>query len=178
MRIRVLACALVLACNGAPGAAPALDFGANTPNDLRLLASSTLQGVAEAFPGRHRCLDDVELVGAWELEDRAQYDPDGPTVTVRIPATAAQLETSIVHELAHHLEFACPEHAEVRGPFLVAQGLEADTDWFGGSSWETTPSEQWATAVVEHVLDRLDESAGVKVTPAGLDVIARWAVAS
>lgn len=165
---------LVCACGGnevdtTPG------FGPNTPADLRALASETLVRVAEAVPDRGECLDGLVVSGAWELDDRARYDPTSSEMTVRIPATAAQLETSIVHEMAHHMEFICPQGEAVRRDFIAAQGLPSDTAWFDGSTWETTPSEQWATAMVLHVLGRPDERARISVTDDAMEIVRAWA---
>jgi hypothetical protein len=174
MRLLVLAVTLLAACGAAP-ATPMLEFGDNTPDDLRALASETYQAVVEAFPAREDCLGRLVLSGAWELDDRAVYAPDRREITVRTPATAGQLEVSIVHEMAHHLEFSCPEQAELRPSFLTAQGFDPSADWFRGDSWETTPSEQWASAVVIHVLGRPDERAGVAVDARALDAVRDWA---
>jgi hypothetical protein len=177
MRLLVPAFMLLAACGAAP-ATPALAFGENTPDDLRALASETYQTVVEAFPARKDCLGRLVLSGAWELDDRATYVPDRGEITVRIPATARQLEVSIVHEVAHHLEFSCPAQAGIRPAFLNAQGFDPSDDWFEGASWETTPSEQWATAVVIHVLGRPDERARVTIDARTLDVVRDWANSS
>ena len=174
MRPLIVICVLVVACGSVPEE-PALTFGDNTPEDLRALASATFDATSDAFPGQQDCLGHVVLAGAWELDDRARYRPDRSEITLRIPATARQLETSMVHELAHHLEFSCPTHPEMRQAFLEAQGFEPGTDWYEASTWETTPSEQWASAVVMFVLDRPDERSRIVITPAALDVVREWA---
>jgi hypothetical protein len=155
--------------------APAPLFTPGTPDDLTALATDTFDAVVESFPSRRDCLEDVTITGAWELDDRARYQPDERRVTVRIPATAAQLEVSMVHEIAHHLEFACPLDDEERAAFLVAQGFEPDDAWLDGATWETTPSEHWATAVVTHVLGRADPHARIVIEQQALDVVAAWA---
>ena len=173
--MRALAVMLLFLNACSAPAPPAFVFGANTPDDLRAVAADTLDAVAGAFPAQLDCLDAIELEGAWELEDRARYDPARTVITLRIPATAPQLEISIVHEAAHHLEFACAGQVDVRDPFMAAQGLPDATDWFEGDSWKATPSEHWASAVVMHVLSRPDERAGIAVTDDALDVIRAWA---
>ena len=165
---------LAAACGAAP-VEPSLRFVDGTPDDLRELARATFADVLAAVPSHHGCLHDVSVSGAWELDDRARYDPATRRVTVRVPATAPNLEVSLVHELAHHLEFACPAQQDVRSAFLDAQGLPPDADWFSGPTWEATPSEQWASAVVLHVLDRRDTSARISIEPAALDVVGEWA---
>ena len=178
MRLRLLAVMmLVVSCGTAPATAP-LSFGPNTPDDLRALAEDTFALVSDAIPARQGCLDGVTVSGAWELDDRARYSPSQGEITIRIPATAAQLESSIVHELAHHVEFACPQDAETRRAFLAAQGLDPDADWLGGETWETTPSEQWASAVVLHVLERPDERARIAIGAEALQIVESWATGS
>lgn len=168
---------LVVVCGGSTATStPA--FGPNTPTDLRVLTFEVFAGVSESIPGRLDCLDGVTVSGAWELDDRARYDPAAGEITVRIPATAAQLEISIVHEIAHHVEFVCPQDEETRSSFIAAQSLPDEAAWFEGASWETTPSEQWASAVVLHVLGRPDERARIPMTPRALELVEAWAVGS
>ena len=170
---------LVVACGGG-AVTPAPTFGVNTPTDLRELTSEVFAGV---MPKRSRrsagCLEGVIVSGAWELDDRARYDP---AVPARSPSAfrqpRPQLEISIVHEIAHHVEFACPQDEGTRRGFMAAQGLADDADWFDGASWETTPSEQWASAVVLHVLGRPDERARAPMTARAMEIVEAWAVGS
>ena len=171
MRVLFIGVLLVAACSGPSD--PALVFGNDTPGDLEELSSTTFARFVEVFPAQADCIGTVTLEGARELDDRARYDPASASITIRIPATAPQLEISLVHELAHHLEFSCPTHPELRAGFQTEQALEGE--WFDGETWENTPSEQWATAVVELVLGRLDERARVNVSPAALAIVAAWA---
>jgi hypothetical protein len=145
-----------------------------SPDDLRALIVATWDRFVEAFPARRSCLAPVTVQGAWELDDRAAYDPGRRLVTVRIPGTAPNLRDSLVHEFAHHLEFTCPEQHEVRVPFLVAQALRPSAPWFEGGSWETTPSEQFAEAVVQVVLGPPAHPA-VLILPRSIALIRAWA---
>lgn len=175
MRVPSIVLAVVLTACAVSADAPAFEFGPNTPGDLRALADETMDLAAAAMPLRLDCLDGVTVVGAWELDDRARYQPDRAEITVRIPATAPQLTTSLIHELGHHLEYACPGQLEIRRDFLIAQGFDVDTPWTEGESWETSPAEHWASAIVLHVLGRPDERAGIALRPAALDLIDTWA---
>lgn len=174
MRVLVAALVTVTAC-GTVRAVPMPTFGENTPDDLRALVTDVFAATVDAFPDRQDCLAGVVVTGAWELDDRARYVPDRREIVVRIPATAPQLEVSLVHELAHHLEAACPLGVGVESAFKDAQGLDPDADWHGGDSWETTPAEQWASAVVVYVLGRADTQARIVVSPVAMDVVAAWA---
>ncbi len=156
------------------GDEPAWVYGADTPQDLRDLADEVMTTFTSAFPSRRECLGAVGLVGARELDDRARYDPGAQEVTIRIPATAPQLRVSLVHELAHHLEFSCPSHVEIREELSAAQGLSSG-DWSEGPTWIETPSEQWATAVVHYVLEEDDPRAPIVVPDETLRIIQTWA---
>lgn len=172
--ILVALCVVSLAgCVSSAG--PAWDYGADTPDDLRDLADQVLVEVVEAVPDRRDCIGQVALQGARQLDDRATYSPEQRRITIRIPATAPQLEVSLVHELAHHLEFACPTTSDLRAAFMEAQSLPSDAPWFDGPTWEQTPSEQWATAIVVHVLGHPDRRARVVVSDRALELVAQWA---
>lgn len=147
-----LAIWVVMACGTQ---SPSLLFSEGVPGDLRELGREVWGEFLAVFPDRAGCIGQVTLVGDWALEgSRAYYLPEGARVVLAIPGTAARLRHSLVHELAHHVEHACADHAELRAAFLDAQGLAPDTPWFGGPSWEETPSEQYAEAVVRLVLSR------------------------
>lgn len=175
--IRAILVVLCLVSLGGCGSSadPAWDFGADTPDDLRALADQVLVEVVDAFPDRGDCIGRVTLEGARQLDDRATYAPEHRRITIRIPATAPQLEVSLVHELAHHLEFACPTPSDLRAAFMEAQSLPTDAPWSDGPTWEQTPSEQWATATVVHVLGRPDRRARVAVSDRALELVAQWA---
>jgi len=168
----VVAVLTLAACATGP---PTLDFAADTPDDVRRLADETFTEMREAFPARHDCLDGITVATDRDLDERAEYLPDSATVVLRIPATAPQLRRSLVHELGHHLEFVCDAHPTVRPAFLEAGGFEADHSWFEGPTWEETPSEQWASAVVEYVLGDRDPQSGVFLSRETLPLVEDWA---
>jgi hypothetical protein len=153
---------------------PAVAFAEGVPSDLEQLVRATWERFTDAIPGRWDCLAPVTVSGAWELDDRASYDPDRGLVVVRIPGTAPNLQASLVHEFAHHLEFTCPEQRSLRSDFLAAQGLPGDTPWFDGATWEQTPSEQYAEGMVEVVLGRAPPPPRIAVTAAAVETIRAW----
>ncbi len=167
----VVAVLTLAACAAGP---PSLEFADGTPDDVRRLAAETFTVVSDAFPAHHDCLGGVTVATERELEGRAAYLPETGTVVLRIPATAAQLRRSLVHELGHHLEHACDGHVALRPRFLEARGF-VDQPWFEGTTWEDTPSEQWASAVVEYVLGDRDPRSGVFLSPDILDMVEDWA---
>jgi len=72
------------------------------------------------------------------------------------------------------MEFTCPEQHDVRIPFLVAQALPPSASWFEGRSWETTPSEQFAEAVVRVVLGPPAHPT-VLILPRSVALLRAWA---
>lgn len=156
---------------------PAVTLASGMPDDLQHLVRQTWRRFVQAFPARAGCLEPLTVDGAWELADRARYDPARHVVQVRIPATAPNLEASLVHEFAHHLEFTCRRQIELRASFLLAQGFDRQVPWFDGGRWEQTPSEQFAEAVGEYVLGERPAHARTTTTGAALRVIETWATA-
>jgi hypothetical protein len=156
---------------------PDVAIAEDVPQDLADLAQATWDRFAAAFPARRDCLAPVAVDGAWELDDRATYDPQRRLVRVRIPATAPSLEGSLVHEFAHHLEFTCRPQRGLRRAFRAAQGLPREARWWHGAAWERTPSEQFAEATTELVLGRRGTHVPVPVTDEAVQVIRDWATA-
>jgi hypothetical protein len=93
------------------------------------------------------------------------------------------LQGALVHEWAHHIEFQCDEHYELRGAFLAAQDLPPDTPWRADSTpantpvsvWPDMPSEQYAQATVEVVLGRRQIPTKVRITQEAIQAIEVWA---
>lgn len=173
-----VALAALVALPGAsrPDAAPPpLALAEEIPRDVGDLAEATWVRFVDAFPARRRCLAPVTVAAAFELDDRAVYDPGRRLVTVRVPGTAPALEASLVHEFAHHLEFTCDDHSTLRPSFSTAQGLSPNVSWFGGETWEETPSEQFAEATTILVLGRRHSHFRIAVADQAVATIRAWA---
>jgi hypothetical protein len=135
------------------------------------------------FRARADCFGPVTLQAARSLDSRAVYDPDTATVTVRVPGTSAMLRGALIHEFAHHVEFQCSEHEDLRPAFLAALGLPADTEWRPGSGSAgalarvraDVPSEQYAEATVILVLGRRQVTTGVQVNDEAVRAVKAWA---
>ena len=129
-----------------------------------------------AFPALEDCIGRVTLVAEYTMDDRAKYHPETQIMAVRVPGPRVLLDRAVIHELAHHLEFSCTSQTEMRPVFLSALGRSGH-DWFGGAEWGLIPSEIFAEAVVEYVLDER----GSVHTDLGLidqdavDVVVDWA---
>ncbi len=157
-----------------PNPVPELQFDASVPADLRALAAETWQDFLAAHPARQDCIAPAVLSAVWKLDDRAEYRPASMTVVIRVPGTAPNLRHDLTHEFAHHVEFTCAEHEELRAAFLVAQGFPESTDWFDAGSWETTPSEHYAETTAEVVLGRRARQNGISVSDEAVAVVRHW----
>lgn len=151
------------------------EIGDSVAADLEAVAVETFDSFVAAAPAAAGCVGNPRLEAAWELEDPAKYDQETGIIYLRVPATASSLEASLIHELAHHIELACPTHAGMRAAFLEAQGHAPETPWFGGGPWELRPSEQFAEATVEVVLgERRRNQLALQLTPGAVQTVAQW----
>jgi hypothetical protein len=162
---------------------PQLIFDQSVGDDLAALAEETWVRFLVVFRARSGCFGDVRLAATTELGSRAAYDPARAMVTVRVPGTAALLREALVHEWAHHVEFQCDQHQVFRPAFLAAVGLPPDTPWrlddapanVPASVWAGIPSEQYAEATVELVLDRRQIPTKIRVSREAVHAVAAWA---
>jgi len=172
----VLACGLLVA--GVAIARPEADglrFTDQTPQDLRVVAARAWQRFSGALPACAGRLGTVTVGVAWELHDRARYEPGPALVLVRAPGTAANLEASLLHEFAHHAERRCGLSPEFRRRFTAAGGGAAGTPWRAGPTWDRTPSERFAEAVVRLVLGHPPAHVLIHLRPQEVDTVAAWA---
>ena len=162
---------------------PSLVVDESVASDFRLLAEETWASFLDVFRARADCFGPVTLQAARSLDSRAVYDPGTATVTVRVPGTRAVLKGALVHEFAHHVEFQCQEHKELRPTFLAALGLPAGTEWrpdngpagAPASVRADVPSEQYAEATVNLVLGRQPVTTGVRVNVEAIRAVQVWA---
>jgi len=182
--ILVIVAGLLMTNSGAGPSLPRLLADDSVGDDLRAVAVEAWQRTLAVFRARSACFGDVRLHAAADLASRGSYDPATATVTVRVPATAAMLQSALIHEWAHHIEFQCAGQRALRPAFLAAQDLPAETPWrpdhdapatMPESAWAMIPSEQYAEAVVELVLDRRPIPTTARVRAEAVQVIAAWA---
>ena len=172
--LMVLLILLLAGCAGA-SAAPKLIPDTSVAPDLAELAAQTWAQFLETFDARRDCFGDLKLRTVNTLDGRARYDPQSAILTIEVPATAALLKGALVHEFAHHVEFQCAAHGQLRPIFVAAQNLPPDTPWFDGPSWAETPSEQYAEAAVILVLGRRQLPTEAHVSSAAVEALAEWA---
>lgn len=179
----VLVAVVVLTGGAIQGDTPQFLVGESVAADLEALAEETWDRFLDQFWARRDCFGDVRLEAVYDLDTRAGYDPDSATATVRVPGTAAMLQSGLIHEWAHHVEYQCPEHETLRPAFLSAQGLPPDTPWSPagatadatGDEWASIPSEQYAETTVEVVLGGRPIPTVARVSPAAIRAVEDWA---
>jgi hypothetical protein len=186
VRIRiVLAATLVVVTIGVAyivserGSGPELIIDGSVAADFAAVAMEDWESFVDAFPSQRGCIGQVTLVADYDLDDLAKYDPESRTMAVRVPAPRVLLDRAVVHELAHHLEFECRSQVEMRPSFLEVLG-RSDEGWFDGAEWGSVPSEIFAEAVVEYVLDergRVHTDLGL-IDQRAVDVVVDWATRS
>ena len=168
--------AAVIAMVPGSGSKPELVVDASVAADFARVAEEDWALFVDAFPAHRDCIEQVTLVADYAIDDLARYDPSTRTMAVRVPAPEVLLDRAIIHELAHHLEFVCPAHIDVRAQFLAALGRSGD-EWFEGEEWGRIPSEIFAEGVVEYVLNergRVHTDIGL-IEQSAVDVIVEWA---
>lgn len=156
-------------------AGPGLRFTDGTPDDLRAVTSKAWERFVDAVPACAGRLDGLTVGVAWQLPDRARYEPGPALVLIRAPGTAGNLEATLLHEFAHHAEHRCPPSAAFRRRFVAAAGLPSGIAWFGGDAWERIPSERFAEAAVRHVLGEPPPHVLITVEPDEVRAVAAWA---
>jgi hypothetical protein len=164
---------------------PQVIIDASVDQDFAALIQETWGQFLLVFAPRGDCFGDVLVQAEYDLTDRAMYDPQTATVSVRVPERASILKGALVHEWAHHVEFQCDAHTEMRAAFIEAQGMPADTPWRSkdgtthilSSDWANIPSEQYAEAAIVLVLGERPVSSKSKppITAEGVEVIRMWA---
>ena len=146
------------------------------PDDVQAELDVTWRRFVDRFDARTGCVDDVsvELVRAIDGGD-ARYVIDGSVIEIKIPTTPSRFRESLVHELAHHVEYTCGEFAELRRALHPQLG-DPEAPWAGGDDWEETPSERWAEAVVLLVNgERIRHTDEIPVDPAVVALVEAWA---
>jgi hypothetical protein len=174
---------VALAGGGVLTPPPRLLVGESVGPDFEALARETWNRFLAVFWARRDCFGDVRLEAAYRLDSRAGYDPATATATVRVPGTRAMLQSGLVHEWAHHIEFQCWAHQALRPAFLAAQGLPPGTPWrppeanigLTGGEWAGIPSEQYAEAVVDLVLGGRSIPTAAHVSPGAVRIVRDWA---
>ena len=152
-----------------------LRFTDATPEDLREVASDAWQRFADAVPACADRLGGLTIGVAWELPDRARYEPEQALVLIRAPGTAPNLEATLLHEFAHHADRRCAPSPAFRRRFTAAAGLPAGTAWRGSAPWDRIPSERFAEAVTTYVLGHPPPHVMVHLRAGELRAVATWA---
>jgi hypothetical protein len=166
---------VAIAALAAATSGPGLRFTDATPDDLRAVASDAWQRFGDEVPACAGRLGGLTVGVAWELPDRARYEPEQALVLIRAPGTAPNLQATLLHEFAHHAERRCPPSDAFRQRFTAAAGLPVGTPWRGRASWDRIPSERFAEAVTTFVLGHPPPHVMVHLRPGELREVAAWA---
>lgn len=162
---------------------PRLIIDASVDQGFAAVIQETWAQFLLVFAARSDCFGDVRVKADYDLSDRAMYDPQTATISVRVPERASILKGALVHEWAHHVEFQCEAQTEMRAAFIEAQGMSANTPWrledgttnIFSSDWANIPSEQYAETTIVVVLGERPVPSKVQVTTEGVEVIRMWA---
>jgi hypothetical protein len=162
---------------------PRLIIDASVAPDFAVVIQETWGQFLLVFAARSDCFGDVRVKADYDLSDRAVYDPQTATISVRVPERAAILKGALVHEWAHHVEFQCEAQTEMRAAFIEAQGMPANIPWRSesgsvhilSSDWANIPSEQYAETTIVVVLGERPVSTKASITTEGMEVIRAWA---
>jgi len=162
---------------------PELIFDDSVASDFQALAVETWEQFLTVFEARTDCFGDVTLRATRTLDSRAAYDPQTAMVTVHVPGTRAMLQSALIHEWAHHVEFQCPDHEALRPRFLAALGLPPDTLWRPADlltttptdAWDQIPSEHYAEATISLVLGQNQIPTKIRVSQAEVAAVGAWA---
>ena len=162
---------------------PRLIIDESVQSDFAALIQETWDEFMLVFAARSDCFGDVRIKAAYDMTDRAMYDPQTATITVRVPERMSKLKGALVHEWAHHVEFQCDAHIELREAFIEAQGMPATTPWraeggsvnVASSDWANIPSEQYAETTIVLVLGERPVETNAPITEGGIDVTRAWA---
>lgn len=162
---------------------PQVIVDASVDQDFAAVIQETWVQFLLVFAPRSDCFGDVRVKADYHLSDRAMYDPRTATISVRVPERASILKGALVHEWAHHVEFQCEAHIEMRIAFIEAQGMPANTAWRSeagttnilSSDWANIPSEQYAENTIVVVLGKRPVSTNAPITAEGMEIIRAWA---
>lgn len=150
----------------------------DVPDDVLAEMNTTWGRFIDRFADRRTCFADVTVVLVDRVEGGdARYVGDEALIEIQIPTTPARFRESLTHELAHHVERTCDEFDDLRTT-LHPQFGGPDRPWNGGETWEETPSELWAEAVVALVNgERLLHADDMPIDEDAIDQIAEWGAA-
>jgi len=108
-----------------------------------------------------------------DANNRGSYCPETGVIKLKVDRDERGLRETLVHELAHLVEFSCDDHLAMRAPFTRA-GPHPTSGWREGEQWAYIPSERFAEATVELLFGDRRIRAGVDLTSAELAVVAAW----
>jgi hypothetical protein len=167
--------AAVRARSGSAAGEPVVRMRQRVPAEVEQEVRATTADFVAVFAARRGCIGGAELQLVREVDDGdARYVAAENLIEIEIPTSPRRFRDSLVHELAHHVDHACPDADTLRTDVMTATGA---TDWTGQERWEQRPSELWAEAVVEIVLgERVRSARSIPLDDGVVDAARRWIV--
>ena len=153
-----------------------LRFTDDTPDDLRAVASDAWQRFGDAVPACAGRLGGLTVGVAWELPDRARYEPDADAGAR--PGAGDRPEPRGDAPPRVRPPRRAPMRAERRVPAAVhGGGRPPARDPVAGQRdpWDRIPSERFAEAVMTYILGHPPSHVLVHLHPGELRAVAAWA---
>lgn len=145
----------------------------DVPTDVAVIVNEVWRDVGDRLPWAAECMLPVEVFLTRNVPDgAARYRADEQLIEIEIPTSPARFRESLVHELGHHIDATCDDLEGLRMSFLTAQGFDASQRWDDGDTWEGTPHEHFAEAIVVIVNgDRLLHAERLTLVPNAVDLV-------
>lgn len=148
-------------------------MAAGVPTDTVESISAAWNSFSAALPNVSQCMPEVRLVvDAVASSGDAEYLYN--TQEIRMTPSDEPAESTIIHELAHHADATCGMPTDERAAFLAAQGFPPEAAWDCGETWEMTPAEHFAEAVVMVVTGTQPSESIIELSAESLDLIRNW----
>lgn len=171
--IRAVVVAAVVSGLAACSASPRIRLVQDVPAEVSTIVETTWQDFEEHLPWAAECMLPVELILTRSVPDgAARYRATEQLIEVEIPTSPARFRESVVHEIGHHIDATCEGIDQLRRDFISAQGLDPQLPWDDAETWEATPAEHFAEAIVAIVTgDRLQHEDRIAISDRSLDVV-------
>lgn len=145
----------------------------DVPPDVASIVDDVWHDLEDRLSWAGECMLPVEVLLSRDVSDgSARYRAEEQLIEIEIPTSPSRFRESLVHELGHHIDATCAGLDDLRAAFAAAQGFDEGHPWNEGASWEVTPSEHFAEAVVLIVTgDRLVHADIVLLETAAVAVV-------
>lgn len=144
----------------------------DVPRDVERIVDQVWADLTLELAWAADCMLPVELFLTRSVDDgAARYRAEEQVIDIEIPTSPRRFRESLAHELGHHIDASCSGLEARREAFLDAQGFDPDAAWDRGATWETTPAEHFAEAVVVIVNGERHLHDGVVISSSAIDIV-------